>query len=97
MHRLKYRFLKIVAAFIIPCLIIVAFFGLISRAGREIGRIWELKNEVRKLDIKLDDRKMVSYELRRKKLILEMEDFKKAVMKANGIEPSEGEFRIRVK
>jgi len=88
---------KITIKLILPCVIAVALLCLLIRAGEEIFRIVELRNESKGLDIKLEERKISSLELRRKEIVLGMEDFEKALLKANGKIPCEGEIRIRVK
>ena len=88
---------KVFIRMVLPCLIVLAVIGLLIRGGREIAKIIELKNQTSQMDIKLVERRMDEYELRRKKIILDMDDFRSALLKANGAIPLDGEIRIRVK
>ena len=97
MMRLLYIVSKVTIKLILPCIIAMALLCLLIRAGEEIFRIVELRNESKGLNIKLEERKISSLELRRKEIVLGMEDFEKALLKANGKIPCEGEIRIRVK
>ena len=88
---------RIVLRVILPAFIIVACFNLLARVSHEVLRISELKNEARQMDIKLEERLIVASELRRMRIILGMDDFKDAILKANRSIPRDGETQIRVK
>lgn len=83
--------------FIVPCFLILVFLILAYQIGIEICHIQRLKGEVREYQIQLNDKKLHEIELMREKIVMEMDDFKDAIAKANGAPLDDDETRIVIR
>ena len=63
----------------------------------EIYQVKKLSDKVRADESQLHQKKLEELELRRDKVIMEMDDYVNAMAKANGADSDKGELRIVVK
>ena len=94
----SHRYIKFfLYRFILPCFAIFAFFVLALQIGNEISHIKRLAGDVQKYQSQLNERKLREIELRREKIVMEMDDYKDAIAKANGAPLDDGEERVVVR
>lgn len=82
---------------ILPCFFILIAFLMTFQIIKEIYQVKQLSDKVKAGQSQLHEKKLEELELRRDKVIMEMDDYVIAMAKGNGEDSDEDELRIVVK